>query len=82
MKIFVKNNFYFSLFKLREYGIQKRETKKIYSDRPSCDSERSNYGSVRMKDCYAVGFIFLYGIFASIVVLIFEKVYILLHKNI
>lgn len=64
-----------SLFKMREHGIQKREMKKIYADRPTCDSQRSNYGSVRMKDCYAVALIFLYGIAASAAVLVFEKLH-------
>lgn len=65
----------FSVFKIREHGIQMRENLKIYDTRPKCDSIGSSFVSVRLNDCYAVVLAFAYGVIASISIMICEIIW-------
>lgn len=64
----------FSLFKIREHGIQSRVVSKIYHKRPVCNAHGQSFDSVRLIDCYAALLVLLYGFLASFVVMIGEKV--------
>lgn len=65
----------FSLFKIREHGIQGREKSRIYTDKPVCSSNTQNFGSVRLIDCYAAFLILCYGIAVSFTILFVENFY-------
>lgn len=62
-----------SVFKIREHGIQARENKRIYSQKPVCDSRDKNFGSVRLTDCYAAILILIYGFALSFGIFLIEK---------
>lgn len=68
-----------SVFKIREHGLQMRETLKIYDSRPTCDSGGSTFGSVRLSECYAVLLVFFYGAVASVIIVLCEFLW--KHKN-
>lgn len=70
-----QNLFILSAFKIREHGLQARETKRIYDSKPQCDSSGSSFGSVRIQDCYAVLLIFLYGLIACILIVFCEMLW-------
>lgn len=61
-----------SAFKIREHGLQTRETLRIFDTRPQCDGGSGSFGSVRINECYAVLLVFLYGLIASTVVMVCE----------
>lgn len=63
-----------SLFRVREYGIQARENKKIYRKRPICDAQGKTFDSVRLIDCYAALLMLLYGFSASLLIMGLEIV--------
>lgn len=71
---------FLSVFKIREHGIQTRETLKIYDSRPKCDSNAGSFGSVRLSECYAVLLVLLYGMGTSVVLALCEILW--KHKNI
>lgn len=61
-----------SAFKIREHGIQTRESLKIYAKRPQCTARGSSFGSVRFTECSPVVFLLAYGFAASFILLIIE----------
>lgn len=60
--------------KIREHGIQIRERSRVYTKRPTCDSNGKNFGSVRLMDCYAAVLIFAYGCVASFLIFCIENI--------
>ncbi|XP_031617482.1 glutamate receptor 3-like [Contarinia nasturtii] len=62
-----------NMMKIREHGIQLRERARVYRNKPKCDSNGKNFGSVRLIDCKAVFLILAYGFLASIVIFCAEK---------
>lgn len=59
--------------KIREHGIQSRERTRIYKERPKCNSDGKNFGSVRLNDCRAALYMLLYGFIASFFIFCVEK---------
>ncbi|XP_056633828.1 ionotropic receptor 75a-like [Diorhabda sublineata] len=60
------------LRKMLENGIQRRDTNRIYTKKPVCQSKGSNFGSAGILDCYAAFLIFASGVIFSLILLIFE----------
>lgn len=60
--------------KIREHGIQLRQRSRFYVQRPKCDSDGKNFGSVRLMDCYAALLILVYGFAISIFIFCIEKI--------
>lgn len=60
--------------RLREVGIQSRETDKIYTKRPSCAASAQNqiFEVTAFDDCDVVIYIFIYGLILSFIILILE----------
>lgn len=59
--------------KIREHGIQSRERMRINKEKPKCDSDGKNFGSVRLIDCYAAMMVLVYGFIASLLIFCVEK---------
>lgn len=70
-----------SLFKIREHGIQSREIRKYFRNRPICSSQGQNYDSVRLIDCYAALLILAYGCALSLMLLLAEKLHVKLMQK-
>lgn len=73
IKIQILFGFTFSLFRMRELGIQSREMNRLYTKRPVC-SHAQSFESVRLIDCQIVLTILAYGFLISFIVFIAEKV--------
>lgn len=67
--------------KIREHGIQQRERKRVYMERPKCTSNGQNFESVRLSDCFAAYLVLFYGLGASIGLMIFEFIYLSAKKR-
>lgn len=65
--------FFLSLFKIREHGIQFREVSRIYTKRPECASHGQSFESVRLIDCQIVLLILAYGFLFSFIIFVIEK---------
>lgn len=66
--------FFFSLFKIREHGIQAVEKSRRDTDRPKCNAQAHNFESVRIIDCYAAFLVLCYGIAIALILVCFEFV--------
>lgn len=64
----------FSLFKIREHGIQTIEKARRYTDPPICSSSGQNFQSVRITECYAPFLVLCYGMVTALLFLIFEAI--------
>ncbi|XP_049825059.1 glutamate receptor ionotropic, kainate glr-3-like [Aethina tumida] len=67
--------------RIAESGLQQREYVKIYTKKPVCQSQSSNFGSVGLIDCYALFLIFGIGIAVSVILLIIEIIFKRLTRN-
>lgn len=67
--------FHFSLFKMREHGIQSREIGRRSTEKPICNSHSPYFESVRIVDCYAAFLVFCYGIAAALIFLCIESIW-------
>lgn len=63
-----------SLMRIREVGLQSRETNRIYTKKPICEGHGKNFGSVRLTDCIFVVLILVYGIVVSLFAFLLEKI--------
>lgn len=75
-----KNSSYKELFKigllsLREFGLQDRENSKLYTKKPKCAGHGSKFISVGLFDIQPALMIFVYGVGASLIVALLEKLY-------
>ncbi|XP_055698346.1 probable glutamate receptor [Phlebotomus papatasi] len=57
-----------SLFKMKESGVERRESSKLYMKKPICAAKGQNFDSVRLIDCYITIMIILLGYILSLVV--------------
>ena len=67
-------NFDFSLFKLREHGLQSVAKSRRASSKPICHSHVSRFESVRIVDCAAVVTIVFYGVISALILLCIELI--------
>lgn len=74
MEFFLKVNFDFSLFKLREHGLQSISRLRRSTKKPICNSHVTRFESVRIVDCFAVIVMIFYGIAAALFLLCIELI--------
>lgn len=67
-----KEIFKSGMLKINEYGLQKHSYKR-YERKPKCYSNAVSFGSVGILEVYQAMLILLYGIFASVFILVVEK---------
>ncbi|XP_044263055.1 ionotropic receptor 75a-like [Tribolium madens] len=60
--------------KMHETGIQNRELRKIYTQKPQCHSRGSNFGSVGLIDCYSAFLTFGVGIALALLLFVMELI--------
>lgn len=60
------------MLKLREIGIQSRETSRHYSKKPVCSTSGANFVSVGLIDCYFGGVLMCGGVAVSICLFVIE----------
>lgn len=64
---------FFSIFWIREIGLQNRIQAKMYAKRPVCLSSAS-FSSVHISDCYAPFLVLAYGFVISVILLVIEVI--------
>lgn len=68
-----KEIFKAGMLKISEYGLQKHSYKR-YGEKPKCYSNSASFGSVGILEVYQAMLILLYGILASLLILIVERI--------
>lgn len=63
------------MYRLRDTGIQKRVSSRIYLEKPMCLSKGSNFVSVGLLDCYGAFMIFGFGLACSLIVFVVEFIW-------
>ncbi|XP_055699183.1 glutamate receptor 3-like [Phlebotomus papatasi] len=61
-----------SLFKMKEFGVEHRESSKLYQKKPVCSAKGQNFDSVRLIDCYMTITIILSGYAMSFIIFVLE----------
>lgn len=64
--------FFFSLFLIREVGLQNREIDAIYTKKPVCSNRGNTFISVGIVDCYPPAVVLAGGIIISLFLFILE----------
>lgn len=63
------------MYRLRESGLQKRVSSRIYLKKPVCLSKGSNFVSVGLLDCYGAFLIFGIGVACCFIIFLFEGIW-------
>lgn len=66
---------HFSLFKLKEHGLQKRINYQFYTPKPKCSGTGQNFMSVRLEDCYFTFVLLGYGFLLGVIMFLLEKLH-------
>ncbi|XP_059610088.1 glutamate receptor 2-like [Phlebotomus argentipes] len=61
-----------SLFKMKEFGVERRVESKLYTRKPVCSGKGQNFGSVRLIDCHMIVTIIISGYILSLFILLLE----------
>lgn len=57
---------------MKEFGVEHRESSKLYQKKPICSAKGQNFDSVRLIDCYMTITIILSGYAVSFIIFVLE----------